>query len=154
MRNNILFTVIWLAIIISCNEKQNNEYIVYSTNKNLSDEEYHVLINKGTEIPFTGDLLHLKEDGIYICRICETPLFSSEAKFDSGTGWPSFDDAIKENVKLIPEDNKIETVCANCGGHLGHVFYGENFTKKDIRYFINSVSLDFISKFTNKNSEK
>ncbi len=78
MRNNILFTVIWLAIIISCNEKQNNEYIVYSTNKNLSDEEYHVLINKGTEIPFTGDLLHLKEDGIYIYAEYAKLLYSAQ----------------------------------------------------------------------------
>ena len=129
----------------------NNDKASYST-KELTENEYNVLIKKGTEIPFTGDLLNVKEDGIYTCKICGMPLFHSEAKFNSGTGWPSFDDAIKENIKLVKDGSRLEVVCANCGGHMGHVFYNEGFTEKQTRYCINSVSLNFVNKFTNESS--
>ncbi len=112
----------------------------------LNDEEKRVIINKGTEMPFSGKFWDHKEDGVYICRQCNSPLFRSDAKFDSGTGWPSFDDAIGGAVKELPDADgmRVEIVCANCGGHLGHVFRGEGFTQKSTRHCVNSISLDFI----------
>ncbi|ASJ22758.1 peptide-methionine (R)-S-oxide reductase MsrB [Brachyspira hampsonii] len=155
MLRYILILISILIISVSCDETADSKeaYSVCNETKALSAKEYHVLINKGTEMPFTGELLNVKEDGIYTCKICNTPLFHSEAKFNSGTGWPSFDDAISENIKLIPDGDRMEVVCAKCGGHMGHVFYGEGFTEKETRYCINSVSLNFVNKFTNENSE-
>ena len=164
MKNYIILLIVMsFMVLISCDESEaksenmsvaytnNNDNAAYQT-RELTEREYHVLINKGTEIPFTGDLLNVKEDGIYTCKICGTPLFHSEAKFNSGTGWPSFDDAIVENIKLVKDGSRVEVVCANCGGHMGHVFYNEGFTEKQTRYCINSVSLNFVNKFTNENS--
>lgn len=153
MKRYLLLITTILILIISCDEKEYKAvYDSCSDPKTLSAKEYHVLINKGTEMPFTGELLNVKEDGIYTCKICGTPLFHSDDKFNSGTGWPSFDDAIVENIKLIPDGDRVEVVCGNCGGHMGHVFYGEGFTDKQTRYCINSVSLNFVNKFTNENS--
>jgi len=115
-------------------------------NKRLTKEQHHILIDKGTEIPFTGKLLKNKEKGLYVCADCGNKLFISETKFDSGTGWPSFSDVKKGAVKL-KEDNSLlmrrtEIVCSKCGGHLGHVFDdGPKPTGK--RYCINSAALDF-----------
>lgn len=111
----------------------------------LNDEEQRVIINKGTEMAFSGKYYDHKEDGTYICRHCNTPLFSSDSKFDSGTGWPSFDDTLPNAVKEIPDADgrRIEIVCATCEGHLGHVFKGEGFTSKMTRHCVNSISLDF-----------
>jgi len=114
--------------------------------KKLTPEQHHVLREKGTEAPFTGKWLHNKEKGTYMCASCGTELFSSDTKFDSGSGWPSFTDANKKNIEL-KEDNshgmrRIEVLCKKCGGHLGHLFDdGPGPTGK--RYCINSVSLDF-----------
>jgi peptide methionine sulfoxide reductase msrA/msrB len=111
----------------------------------LNPEERHVILEKGTEPPFTGKFWNHKADGTYVCRQCGRPLFPSEAKFDSGTGWPSFDDAIPGAVREIPDADgrRVEIVCADCGGHLGHVFRGEGFTPKNTRHCVNSLSLDF-----------
>ena len=111
----------------------------------LNAEETRVIINKGTEMAFSGKYFDHKEDGTYICRQCNTPLFSSDTKFDSGTGWPSFDEALPNAVKEIPDADgrRTEIVCATCGGHLGHVFKGEGFTPKMTRHCVNSISLDF-----------
>jgi len=113
--------------------------------KTLNAEEQRVILNKGTEMAFSGEYWDHKKNGIYICKQCSTPLFSSNAKFDSGTGWPSFDDMIQENVKELPDidGRRTEIVCANCGGHLGHVFKGEGFTSKNTRHCVNSISLNF-----------
>lgn len=111
----------------------------------LTPEEYAVLREGGTEAPFSGKLLHDERDGMYKCKVCGQDLFSSSAKFDSGTGWPSFDEAIKGSVNEIKDDsfgmNRVEIVCSRCGSHLGHVF-NDGPTKTGMRYCLNSVCLD------------
>ena len=109
----------------------------------LSDEEKYVLIDKGTQAAYTGKYTNEKSNGVYTCKICETPLYKSSDKFDSNCGWPSFDDAIEGAVKRVPDADgmRVEIVCAKCGGHLGHVFEGEGFTQKNTRHCVNSISL-------------
>ncbi len=113
--------------------------------KKLTPEEYRVLREKGTEMPGSGALLHEKRSGTYMCKVCGQALFPSTAKFDSGTGWPSFDQAIPGAVKLVtdPSDGMVRTevVCANCGSHLGHVF-DDGPTATGQRYCMNSVCLE------------
>lgn len=114
--------------------------------KELTEEEKRVIINKGTERPFTGKFYDFNEKGTYICKQCGAPLYHSSFKFDSGCGWPSFDDEIKGAVKRVPDADgqRTEIVCANCGAHLGHVFTGEGFTPKNTRHCVNSISMEFI----------
>ena len=112
----------------------------------LDAQEERIILNKGTERAFTGAYYDNKKEGVYLCRQCNNPLFRSTDKFDSGTGWPSFDDVIDSNVKEVPDadGSRTEIVCANCGGHLGHVFRGEGFTEKQTRHCANSASLAFL----------
>lgn len=112
----------------------------------LTEEEKDIILNKATEPPYSGKYDDFYKEGIYVCKQCEQPLFTSEAKFKSGCGWPSFDDTFKGSVKRVPDPDGIRTeiVCSNCGGHLGHVFEGEGFTKKDTRHCVNSLSIKFI----------
>ena len=112
----------------------------------LSSFEKSVIINKGTERAYTGKYTDNKETGTYVCKQCGEALYSSETKFDSHCGWPSFEDEIDGAVKRIPDPDgsRTEIVCANCNGHLGHVFLGEGYTAANIRHCVNSVSMDFV----------
>ena len=114
--------------------------------KKLTPEQYKVLRQKATERPFTGKYVHKTKNGDYVCMVCSQPLFSSDAQFDSGTGWPSFDKPIEGSVKYHQEDDgRTEIICSNCKSHLGHVF-DDGPTETGKRYCINSVCLDLKNK--------
>ena len=114
---------------------------------NLTPEELEILANKGTEPPFTGEYNDFCEKGIFVCRACNNPLYKSSSKFNSGCGWPSFDDEIQGAIVRYDDFSlgrrRIEICCAKCDGHLGHVFYGEHMTSKNTRHCVNSLSIRF-----------
>jgi len=119
------------------------------TNQNynqLNDEEKYIIEYKGTERPFTGEYDNFYEDGSYSCRKCNAELYRSVDKFDAHCGWPAFDKEVDGAVKHLPDPDghRIEVECANCGGHLGHVFMGEGFTPTNARHCINSISMKFV----------
>ena len=123
--------------------------------KNLTHAEREILANKGTEAPFSGEYNNHFEKGYFVCRACNNKLYESKTKFDSGCGWPSFDDEIPGAIVRY-EDNSLgrqrtEICCAKCDGHLGHVFHGEKITPKDTRHCVNSLSIRFIASSSSKN---
>ena len=113
----------------------------------LSPEELFVIDTKGTEPPFTGEYDDFYEEGVYLCRRCNAELYRSDAKFDARCGWPAFDQEIAGAVTHLPDadGSRIEIECANCGGHLGHVFMGEGFTATNARHCVNSLSMRFVA---------
>lgn len=121
----------------------------------LTPAETRVIVNKGTETPFTGKYDEFFESGTYVCKRCGAELYRSKDKFDAHCGWPSFDDEIKGAVKRTPDPDgmRTEISCANCGAHLGHVFTGEGFTPKDTRHCVNSTSLIFVPAGPEKNAK-
>ena len=142
-----------VVVFSACGQKATNMPATATSKKTnsmewnkLTPEEERVIVKKGTEYPGTGDLLKNTQKGTYICKRCNAPLYKSDSKFDSHCGWPSFDDEIKGAVKRIadPDGMRTEIVCANCDGHLGHVFIGEGFTQKNTRHCVNSISMLFV----------
>lgn len=116
--------------------------------KKLTPEEKRIILLKGTEHAYSGKYYQFDENGDYVCKQCGALLYHSSAKFDSGSGWPSFDDEIPHAIKQVPDPDghRTEITCAQCGAHLGHVFIGEGLTPKNIRHCVNSISLEFIPK--------
>lgn len=118
----------------------------------LTPEEASIIEDKGTERPFSGEYDNFYQPGMYVCKRCDNPLFSSKAKFDAGCGWPAFDAHFPGAVKRLPDPDgaRVEIQCAKCGAHLGHVFEGEGFTTTDTRHCVNSLSIKFVPDSTQK----
>ena len=116
----------------------------------LTGEEKEIMLNGRTERPFSGEYNDFNQKGIYVCKLCDVQLFTSTSKFNANCGWPSFDDAITGSIIKKRDVSlgriRTEILCANCKGHLGHVFEGENYTEKNTRYCVNSLSLKFIAR--------
>lgn len=159
----LILNTIFIFLFVSCSQGQTKNNSASSSKESaslvaktdaewkqqLTAQEYEVLRKKGTERAFSGTYNKHYKEGTYVCKGCQTPLFLSDTKFDSGSGWPSYFNFIKGNVKEVKDQslgmNRVEVVCAKCGGHLGHVFT-DGPKPTGLRYCVNSVSLDFVEK--------
>lgn len=146
MKKSITFCILFIFACTGKNSVSPRSREEQYLNARLTPGEYRVIVEKATEWAFSGIYNDFYEEGIYACKRCRQPLYSSDSKFNSGTGWPSFDKAIQGAVLEIPDSDgkRTELICSSCRGHLGHLFKGEGFTPQNIRHCINSVSLDFI----------
>ncbi len=145
----MLYFCIISPLLISCQTKTTPTPMNHNYFENLSPEEKRVIVDKGTEAPFTGEYDNFFEAGIFVCRACGSHLYDSSDKFDAGCGWPAFDrvkeGAIKKKSDFDLGYERTEITCAKCDGHLGHVFVGENLTPENTRHCVNSISIRFIA---------
>ncbi|MDD7984824.1 bifunctional methionine sulfoxide reductase B/A protein [Lentisphaera marina] len=137
------YLILLSLLFFSCTDTVKQTHLKYNE---LTSAEAEILLHKGTEKPFSGEYDKHYEEGDYACRQCNTLLFSSSAKFDSNTGWPSFDDNFSGAIEIRDDFSREEIVCSTCKGHLGHVFRGEGFTPKDTRHCVNSLAIKFVAK--------
>jgi len=156
MNSKLVILTLLTCSLQACSQQNNNTMDNTKSNpqastqtshyRTLTPEEKYVILDKGTERPFTGKYVNTTDKGVYVCKQCGKPLFTSKDKFPSECGWPSFDDAIPGAVlsQPDPDGERVEIECANCHAHLGHVFKGEHFTNKNTRYCVNSISMEFV----------